>query len=98
MIESQIAYVLDALRVMEERAVSTVEVRPDAQAAYDQEMQSRLKDTVWASGCASWYLHPSGRNPTIWPTFTFRYRQRTRRFDPAAYRLEAKPRLAAAAA
>jgi len=89
MIESQIAYVLDCLRVMDERSLAAVEVEPAVQAAYDAEIQARLKNTVWASGCASWYLHPSGRNPTIWPSFTFSFRRRTRRFDPSDYRLEA---------
>jgi cation diffusion facilitator CzcD-associated flavoprotein CzcO len=88
MIECQIGYVMDALRTMERQGIATVEVRREAQDAYDAELQTRLGDTVWSSGCASWYLHPSGRNPTIWPGFTWRYRQRTRRFDPAAYRFE----------
>jgi len=42
---------------------------------------------VWASGCSSWYLSASGRNTTIWPDFTFRFRRLTRRFDMAAYRV-----------
>jgi len=89
MIESQIGYVLDCLRTMNARRISTVEVRGEAQAAYDADIQSRLARTVWASGCASWYLHPSGRNPTLWPSFTFRYRWQMRRFDPGPYNLHA---------
>ncbi len=89
MIESQIGYVLDCLGMMDARRISTVEVRPEAEAAYDAELQSRLGNTVWASGCASWYLHASGRNPALWPTFTFRYRRQMRRFDPRPYKLRA---------
>ena len=42
--------------------------------------------SVWnTGGCSSWYLDATGRNTTIWPYFTWRYWQKTRRFDPAPY-------------
>jgi cation diffusion facilitator CzcD-associated flavoprotein CzcO len=87
MIESQLAYVMDAIRTMHERAIATVEVRPEAVAAFNEELQEMLQGTVWSSGCASWYLDASGRNTTLWPDFTFRFRERTRRFDADAYEL-----------
>jgi hypothetical protein len=44
--------------------------------------------TVWVSGgCSSYYIDRNGRNSTIWPTFTWPFRQRTREFDEAAYAL-----------
>ena len=52
-----------------------------------KDIQRRLRDTVWLSGCASWYLDAHGRNTTIWPGFTWEYRLRTRRFRPADYSL-----------
>jgi len=85
MIESQLAYILDCLRVMDRRGLGTVDVRPDAQDAYNGELQRRMRRTVWASGCASWYLAANGRNTTLWPGFTWEYRLRTRRFDPKNY-------------
>ena len=87
MIESQLRYVMDALRVMDEQAIATFEVRPEAMAAYNARIQSKMQDTVWMSGCASWYLDADGRNTTLWPDFTFRFRRRTRRFDTGAYEL-----------
>jgi hypothetical protein len=39
------------------------------------------------SGCASWYLDADGKNTTIWPDFTWRFRHRTRRFKTEAYTL-----------
>ncbi len=87
MIESQIAYLLDALRVMEARAVDTIEVSPKAQAAFVAEVDRRLAGAVWSTGgCASWYLDETGRNSTIWPGGTWAFRRRLRRFDPGAYR------------
>ena len=85
MIESQLRYMTDALRVMDEQRIETFEVRPEAVAAYNARIQAKLPGTVWASGCQSWYLDAAGRNTTIWPDFTFRFRHRTRRFDPRAY-------------
>lgn len=93
MIESQIQYVLDALRVMDERGLSSVDVRPEAQAAYNARLQRRMPKTVWASGCSSWYLTADGSNLVLWPDFTFRYRRRTRRFDSHAYELRSVARL-----
>ena len=87
MIESQIAYVVDALRQAGARGAATVEVRPEAEAAWNAQVQEDMAGTVWTSGnCASWYLDASGRNTTLWPSFTWRFRRETRRFDPAAYR------------
>jgi cation diffusion facilitator CzcD-associated flavoprotein CzcO len=86
MIESQLNYVMDCLRVMREHDLETVEVRPEVQATYNAEIQADMRGTVWTSGgCASWYLDANGRNTTLWPGFTWRFRQRTRRFDPADY-------------
>lgn len=95
MIESQLAYILNCLRVMDRRGVRAVEVLPAAQAAFNDELQRRMRGTVWASGCASWYLDAGGRNSTLWPGFTWEFRRRTRRFDQAAYTLT--PREAARA-
>jgi cation diffusion facilitator CzcD-associated flavoprotein CzcO len=87
MIESQLAYVMDAIRVMDERAIATVEVRPEAVEQFNAEVQAMMPGTVWASGCASWYLDALGNNTTLWPDFTFRFRKRTRHFDPGSYEL-----------
>jgi len=87
MIESQLSYVMDAIRTMDERGIDTVEVRPQAVERFNAEIQELLQGSVWASGCASWYLDAEGRNTTLWPDFTFRFRRRTRRFDPDNYEL-----------
>ena len=87
MIESQINHVLDALRVMRERGAAVAEVRPEAQQAYNRELDARMAGTVWNTGCSSWYIDATGRNPTLWPDWTWRFRRRTRRFDPAAHTL-----------
>ncbi|MGW7575764.1 flavin-containing monooxygenase [Streptomyces sp. NPDC054765] len=88
MIEAQIAYLLDALRKMEQRRLASVEVRPEAQRAWNAELDERLEGTVWNAGnCRSWYLDESGRNPSIWPTYTWRFRRATRSFSLAEHQL-----------
>jgi cation diffusion facilitator CzcD-associated flavoprotein CzcO len=90
MLESQIAYALDALHTMHLRGAAEFDVRPEAQAAYNEEIQARLETTVWnTGGCSSWYIDRNGRNSIQWPGFTFEYRRRTRSFDAEAYRLAA---------
>jgi cation diffusion facilitator CzcD-associated flavoprotein CzcO len=86
MIEAQIRYVVSAVRHTRQRGAVRVEVRPGAQAAYDRELQRKMKNTVWVTGgCRSWYLDSAGRNVTLWPDFTWAFAWQTRRFDPASY-------------
>ena len=92
MIESQVAYVIDALRTMDSAHLSTVEVRADAQARYNDGLRAQLDDSVWSTGgCRSWYLDAQGRNTSLWPGFSFAFRRQTRRFDVAAYQAGARP-------
>jgi cation diffusion facilitator CzcD-associated flavoprotein CzcO len=89
-IESQVAYVLDALATMRVNDYATVEPRQDAQDAWNADLQRRMKRTVWSTGgCASWYLDSHGRNVTLWPRTTFTFRKLLSSFDPHAYDVEA---------
>jgi cation diffusion facilitator CzcD-associated flavoprotein CzcO len=93
MIEAQFDYLMDALRTIEEHGATRVEVRRAVQEAYNAELQSRMDRTVWSSGgCASWYIDVNGKNTTLWPDYTWRFRRQTRRFDVAAYELSTPAR------
>jgi cation diffusion facilitator CzcD-associated flavoprotein CzcO len=90
MIESQINYVAGALAAMRRRGSRVVDVRAEAQAAYNAELDRMTEGTVWVTGgCSSYYIDRNGHNSTIWPTFTWPFRQRTREFDEGAYALGA---------
>jgi cation diffusion facilitator CzcD-associated flavoprotein CzcO len=96
MIESQLAYVMGALRAMEARGATVLDTRPEAQAAFNATVQKRLRGTVWnEGGCSSWYLDAHGRNTTLWPGTSWSFRRATRRFDPAEHVM--RPPLPAAA-
>lgn len=91
MIESQLAYVMDALATMDARGATVLDTRPEAQAAFNEEVQARMRGTVWTEGgCASWYLDEHGRNTALWPGTSWSFRQATRRFDPSEYLLGSK--------
>ncbi len=86
MIEAQVEYVLRALQFMGTAGAATVEPRPEAQQAFVAEVDGRMRPTVWsAGGCASWYIDRTGRISALWPGFTWAYRRRMRRFDPALH-------------
>jgi cation diffusion facilitator CzcD-associated flavoprotein CzcO len=86
--ESQSTYVIDALRVMRERNLSSLEARPDAQDRYMRWVAEDLDSTVWArGGCRSWYLDGGGRPSLMWPRTMWGFRRMLRRFDAENYRL-----------
>lgn len=85
-IEAQVGLVMDCLRLTRERGAQSIEVRPDVQQQYNDELQERLGHTVWNSGgCRSWYLNEQGRNSTLWPGTTVEFRRRTAHARPADY-------------
>jgi cation diffusion facilitator CzcD-associated flavoprotein CzcO len=85
MIEAQIRYIADCIRALERNGARTMAVRADVQRAYNDNLQRELAQTVWQSGCQSWYQTKRGRNTAIWPGFTFSFRHRTRRVREGDY-------------
>ena len=85
MIESQIQYVLDALKKMDKHGWKSVEVKENAQSQYNASIHAKLGDSVWQTGCKSWYVSENGKNTTLWPGFTWQFRQQTQRFDAGQY-------------
>jgi cation diffusion facilitator CzcD-associated flavoprotein CzcO len=89
MVESQLKYVVDCLRTLRDHGAETVEVRREVEDAYNDWLQDHMRGTVWTAGhCQSWYLDEHGRNTTLWPSYSWSFRRRTRRFDPESYVLE----------
>ncbi len=86
MIESHINYVASALAFMARPGVHTVEVKRGVQRRYNERLQAKLEHSVWVEGgCGSWYLDHRGRNTTLWPDHTWKFRRLTRRFHPGEY-------------
>jgi cation diffusion facilitator CzcD-associated flavoprotein CzcO len=85
MIESQAHYIVNAIKTMKDQRITALNVKPEAQAQFIDKVQGELQQTVWNSGCKSWYVDDKGRNSLLWPGFTFAYRLKTRRFNLSKY-------------
>ncbi|MDY6797259.1 MAG: NAD(P)/FAD-dependent oxidoreductase [Pseudomonadota bacterium] len=88
MIESQVQYVLDAIKKMQKHNWKSVEVKDAAFSQYNASIHAKLGNSVWQTGCKSWYVNENGKNTTLWPGFTWQFRQQTRKFDAGNYRCE----------
>ncbi|SFW68428.1 flavin-containing monooxygenase [Amycolatopsis australiensis] len=85
MIEAQISYVAEALRLARGKAI---EPKPEVQERFNTEIQRKLAKGIWTrGGCKSWYLDAKGVNRTIWPGFTWRYWLDTRRVRREDFRI-----------
>ncbi|MDH3236869.1 MAG: NAD(P)/FAD-dependent oxidoreductase, partial [Alphaproteobacteria bacterium] len=86
MLESQIRYVLSALRAMRRRRAQAMEVREARQRDFNDDIQARIGETVLVhEGCHSYFQTASGKVVTQWPGFMMAYRMRTRRVVSADY-------------
>jgi cation diffusion facilitator CzcD-associated flavoprotein CzcO len=91
MLESQVRYALACMRALRRRGAHALDVRPDAQRAFNVRLQEALARSVWGADCTSWYKTAEGRNTNNWPGFTFRYRRLTRAPRLAHYEVVAAP-------
>jgi hypothetical protein len=86
MIEAQIQYIAEALLYMQKNNIRTLDVKQNVHDQYNENLQSKLKNTVWqAGGCHSWYQDAKGNNTMIWPGFTWTYILLMKTFDSKNY-------------
>ncbi len=85
MIEAQARYIARILSKATQSARPTVAVRPDAEVVYNQDIQKALKNTVWNSGCSSWYKNGQGHIFSLWPYSTSRFIREMRRARMGEY-------------
>jgi cation diffusion facilitator CzcD-associated flavoprotein CzcO len=85
MVECQLNYIVDALDALGDGPDVVAEVLPSVAEPFTLDLGRKMRKTVWASGCASWYQNEHRRNVAIWPDYTVVYRRQTRHFDPADY-------------
>jgi cation diffusion facilitator CzcD-associated flavoprotein CzcO len=97
MIESQLNYLADYLTKLATLGKAALTPRPEAVAAYNEDVQRRMRRSVWnTGGCQSWYLDANGRNTTVWPGTTGEFRKITRRVDLSEYEVLRPPAAPAA--
>jgi len=78
MAEEQAAYVVRTLAERDRRPDRVVRVRPDAEAAYTDEIAAAAASTPWLTGgCRNWYVDErSGRLTLLWPGTVQAFRER----------------------
>jgi hypothetical protein len=85
-IESQLSYIVDYIRTLERTGAAVLDAEPAAEQRWCDEVERRMGRTVWhTGGCKSWYLNAAGRNSTLWPASTVRFRRLTRGIDAREY-------------
>ncbi len=83
MLEAQIRYVSTALALIGPHRA--LDVRADVEHRSTDQLQDRLRGTVW-TGCNSWYRSDrDGRIVNNWPGFVAEYVRETRRCDAVDY-------------
>jgi cation diffusion facilitator CzcD-associated flavoprotein CzcO len=90
-IEAGMGHVIAALDELARADAARIEVRRPAAEEFDRELRAALADTVWHTGCTSWYVDENGHDPQQWPWLWSTYRRRTAKIEPGAYALGAAP-------
>lgn len=85
MLEAQADYVLRLMRKMSQQAVSSSEVASDCEAAFNQEVQSRLANMAFSEVEHSWYMDGT-RITNNWAGGTREYVRRLNNEDWMGYR------------
>ncbi len=73
MIESQVDYILQMMDLVAQSQSNAIVVKDQVQDQFNHDVQDMLNNTVWQSGCVSWYQQDGGKNFALWPTYTWKY-------------------------
>lgn len=80
--ESQMNYVMQYIETLEKKGKNTyLDIKAPVQAAHNEVIQNLFKDTVWATGCKSWYINSQGKNTILYPRLTLQFRKNLQQFD-----------------
>ena len=64
--EMQVNYILQLIEHIRKRECRALAPRSEATRAFNAAVREAMKQTVWVSGCRSWYLDKNG-TPVTWP-------------------------------
>lgn len=93
MIEAQVGYVINCLKLMRQRNIGAMEVRAESQRHFATNIRNRMSNTVWqAGGCRSWYQDThTGENTALWPGSVIGYMRAMRSVSTSEYELKPAP-------
>jgi len=84
MFERQAAWIRQALDWLASKGGS-IEVKPDVNRRFNDEIQDRFEKTVFTRGCPGWYTTNSGKVTQVWAGSHVEYGRRTEQFDPTIF-------------
>jgi cation diffusion facilitator CzcD-associated flavoprotein CzcO len=85
-LESQFNFALDAFKRLRADGLRYLDLKPETQLRWREEMAERSVPTRWTQGgCHSWYLNGEGINTNNWPGPWLEFHRRTKRLDPAEF-------------
>lgn len=87
MLECQVNYILQCIQALRSPKVRFIDVKKEAEEAFNRDLQQDMQKTVWAAGCSSWYKTADGKVTNNWSSFTMRYWWQMRHPDFAEYAL-----------
>jgi len=84
--ECEVQYILSAIRLMLERGIDAIDVRPEVHDAYNVAVDRANAGMVWGAATVNtWYRNANGRIAQNWPFTLLEYWQRTRAPKPDDY-------------
>jgi cation diffusion facilitator CzcD-associated flavoprotein CzcO len=84
--ESQADHILRWIQRWRRGEFDTVEPTRSATDSYNAKLLAAMPDTVWTTGCQSWYLNKDGV-PEVWPFTPGKHRAMLAKTDPGQYDL-----------
>ena len=86
--ETQTDYVTQCIRMFHEGRFATLTPKEEVTRKFNESLVAAMKDTVWVSGCQSWYLDKDGV-PATWAWTAERFHQDLREPDLNEFDLRA---------
>jgi len=84
--EMQLAYVMQLIELREQGRAREISATHEATLALEEERVEAARNTIWSSGCRSWYLDDRGV-PATWPWTFDRFREEMARPKLESYEL-----------
>jgi len=82
--ELQVHYILQLIERLRGGECTEISARRDALADFERAREQAARNTIWVTGCRSWYLDDRGI-PAVWPWSFVRFRQEMAAPDPRAF-------------
>lgn len=72
--ETQINFVMQCIELWRRREIDAMSPSAEATARFNAEVRAAMPNTIWSSGCKSWYIGKDGL-PFAWPWLPERHRE-----------------------